>query len=81
MPRSKPRYPHQLDNAFCELAEHYHCETFRFETWIMACVCTYLRRRVDAKADTEALERIATKIGLEFTELPRLVVAVQEELT
>lgn len=80
MNRQKPRYPMQLDNAFCDIAKHYECDTFSFEVWAVGYITLALAAHAGSDIAYEAIERMTTKIGLKSPKLPQLVVGVQTVL-
>lgn len=80
MPRSKPRYPKAVDDAFITVCEYFKVEPFSMETLL---VCQFVKAAKGVgleESEIATVSRIAKKIDLTSGSLPEVLVGVGEPL-
>jgi len=80
MPRQKPRYPLQLDNAFVDLCERYGIDAYSFECMLVAVA--YLSPLGDDLDPIyrDPVSRMLQKMALKYPSVPDFTLAVQGSL-
>lgn len=80
VPRQKPRYPLQLDNAFVELCQAYQVETFSMECLLVATAVLSPLGDGSSEFYVEPVSKMLQKLAIKYPNLPSFTLAVQGRL-